>query len=102
MAQSTVAGILATAVYPIFHYDHQRIWRYRREKCSELADDIHQLVEFNAAMALETEGRTLNLETLKAGIQGVFEDPSRGFYLVGEVPQGQTQPSSRGTTFDYV
>ncbi|MCA9471732.1 MAG: GNAT family N-acetyltransferase [Nitrospirales bacterium] len=54
--------------------------------------DIPLLVEFNAAMARETEERSLNLETLEAGIQGVFEDPSRGFYLVGEIPQEQTYP----------
>ena len=44
--------------------------------------DLETIVEFNAAMALETEGRTLDLATLRAGVLSVLTDESRGFYLI--------------------
>jgi GNAT superfamily N-acetyltransferase len=47
-------------------------------------DDIEALVEFNAAMALETEHKVLDPEVLRRGVHGVFERSSRGFYLVAE------------------
>ena len=46
--------------------------------------DVPFLVECNAAMALETEHKTLDRETLTRGTQAVFDDPLRGFYLVAE------------------
>ena len=47
-------------------------------------DDLRTLVEFNAAMALETEGMTLDLECLRAGVAAVLDGDSRGFYFVAE------------------
>jgi ribosomal protein S18 acetylase RimI-like enzyme len=44
--------------------------------------DIPFLVECNAAMALETEQRQLDRAVLEAGVAALFEQPSRGFYLV--------------------
>lgn len=35
-------------------------------------------------MALETEGKDLDFETVSAGVAAVFEDKSKGFYLVAE------------------
>lgn len=49
------------------------------------AADIDFLVEFNAAMALETEAKTLVPAALHAGVSRLFAEPSRGFYLVAEV-----------------
>ena len=46
--------------------------------------DLETLVQFNAAMAKESEGRELDLETLRAGVAAVFHDSNRGFYLVAE------------------
>ena len=46
--------------------------------------DIPFLVESNAAMALETEHKTLDRETLARGTQAVFDDPRRGSYLIAE------------------
>lgn len=46
--------------------------------------DINVLVEFNAAMALETENKTLDPRTLSAGVAAVLAEPRRGFYLVAE------------------
>jgi GNAT superfamily N-acetyltransferase len=44
--------------------------------------DIDALVEFNIAMARETEDKTLDDETLRAGVVAVLAQPARGFYLV--------------------
>ena len=49
-----------------------------------LWSDLEQLIEFNAAMALETEGRVLDRDRLRSGAQGVLSAPSRGLYVVGE------------------
>lgn len=46
--------------------------------------DITALVEFNQAMARETEGRDLDATTLKAGVESVFTDETKGFYVVAE------------------
>ena len=48
-------------------------------------DDVDVLVRFNAAMAQETEGKSLDVERLTAGVGAVFEAPEKGFYLVAEV-----------------
>ncbi len=48
-------------------------------------DDIDTLVEFNAAMAQETESKTLPPEILRAGVSAVFDEPRRGFYRVAEI-----------------
>ena len=50
--------------------------------------DATVLVEFNAAMALETEGKELDRAVLEAGVLGIFEVPERGFYLVAENESG--------------
>lgn len=46
--------------------------------------DLAFLVDSNAAMALETEGKTLDCKVLERGVLGVFERPERGFYLIAE------------------
>jgi len=46
--------------------------------------DIEALVEFNQAMALETEGKHLDGETLRNGVMAVFDDERKGFYVVTE------------------
>ena len=38
----------------------------------------------NRAMALETEGKELDLERSLRGVAAVLEDPGKGFYLVAE------------------
>ena len=47
-------------------------------------EDVPFLVECNAAMALETEHKTLDRDVLTRGTRAVFDDPHRGFYLVAE------------------
>jgi len=46
------------------------------------AADVAALVEFNAAMALETEQKVLEPAVLTAGVQGLLAHPDYGFYLV--------------------
>jgi len=50
--------------------------------------DVDALVNFSAAMAIETEGRTLDTERLRRGTLAVLKSPARGFYLVAELPEG--------------
>lgn len=47
--------------------------------------DIPVLVEFNAAMAWETERKQLDLARLARGIEGPFAQPGRGRYYVAEL-----------------
>ena len=44
--------------------------------------DISNIVGFNNAMALETEGKTLDYITLKQGVSEILSDPLKGFYLI--------------------
>ncbi|QBB69120.1 GNAT family N-acetyltransferase [Pseudolysobacter antarcticus] len=50
--------------------------------------DINALVDFNAAMALETEAKQLDRDVLRAGVAGVLDQPRRGFYLLAEMADG--------------
>jgi ribosomal protein S18 acetylase RimI-like enzyme len=47
-------------------------------------EDVASLVEFNQAMALETEGKQLDSQTLLGGVEAVFDDSKKGFYVVAE------------------
>ena len=44
--------------------------------------DAERIAAFQQAMALETEGKTLDPETLRQGIAAVFQDARKGFYIV--------------------
>lgn len=46
--------------------------------------DAAALVEFNQAMALETEGKRLDHETIARGVAAVLEDAGKGFYVVAD------------------
>ncbi len=48
------------------------------------AADAAVIAGFNQAMALETEAKVLSPSVVEAGVQGLFADTSRGFYLVAE------------------
>ena len=47
--------------------------------------DIDTIVDFNAAMAMETESKKLPRAMLHAGVTAVFDEPRRGFYRVAEI-----------------
>ncbi len=49
-----------------------------------ILEDADSLVEFNQAMALETEGKKLDSQTLKSGVEAAFRDDKKGFYVVAE------------------
>ncbi|QDU78400.1 putative acetyltransferase [Polystyrenella longa] len=47
--------------------------------------DIDTLVEYNSQLARETEGKELNRETLRAGLEVLLADSTKGKYLVAEI-----------------
>ena len=47
-------------------------------------EDVDSLVEFNQAMAFETEGKTLDAQILRSGVNAVLHDKQKGFYAVAE------------------
>jgi len=48
------------------------------------SEDAPDLVEFNQAMAMETEGKRLETNILQSGVEAVFGDVNKGFYVVAE------------------
>jgi len=51
-------------------------------------EDANALVEFNQAMALETEGKQLAPDVLRSGVEAVFSDDKKGFYVVARSSDG--------------
>ena len=49
-----------------------------------IPDDAPRIVEFQQAMALETEGKTLDESLVTPGVADVFASPGKGFYIVAE------------------
>ncbi|MEP6945416.1 MAG: GNAT family N-acetyltransferase [Acidobacteriota bacterium] len=48
------------------------------------AEETDALVEFNQAMALETEGKELDPEVLRGGVAAIFIDAQKGYYVVAD------------------
>jgi len=46
--------------------------------------DAEMIAGFNIAMAQETEGKELEPDMVRRGVQGLFERPAYGFYVVAE------------------
>jgi len=44
--------------------------------------DIKEIIQFNINMAMETENKKLNKETVTKGVQEVFNTPSLGYYII--------------------
>jgi GNAT superfamily N-acetyltransferase len=53
------------------------------------SEDAGAMIEFNQAMAFETEGKRLEPEKIENGVRAVFEDEKKGFYVVAENEAGQ-------------
>ena len=51
------------------------------------SEDAAMIASFSAAMALETEGRHLDLTRLQLGTITLIETPARGFFIVAEQEQ---------------
>jgi ribosomal protein S18 acetylase RimI-like enzyme len=50
-------------------------------------EDAVRIASFSAAMALETEGRRLDLARLHDGTIALLNSPDRGFFMVAELEQ---------------
>ena len=50
--------------------------------------DLQTVVDFNARLAEESEGVRLDRGRLRAGVEAVLRDESRGFYLLAESEGG--------------
>lgn len=48
-------------------------------------DDIESIVQFQAKMAMESEGTTLDLEKVAKGVTAAMNDESKGIYWVAKV-----------------
>ena len=46
--------------------------------------DSSKIIEFNQAMAMETENKRLGTDTLSKGVEHLMSHPELGFYLVAE------------------
>ena len=63
---------------------------HRREKengfviRSASQEDVRTLIEFNQAMAMETEGKVLPDDVISNGVKRIFDHPESGFYIVCE------------------
>ncbi len=53
-------------------------------------DDVETIVTFNAAIALETENRRLDLATLRKGTLAFLGSPGYGFYIIAELPEDKS------------
>ena len=65
---------------------------------AESRDTAH-IVGFQQSMALETEGKTLDESLVGAGVDSVFADSDKGFYLVAEI--GDTVVGSLMITYEW-
>ena len=54
------------------------------------AADIEDIVRFQVAMAMESEGTALDVERVTAGVTAVMNDSNKGFYLVAKIADETT------------
>lgn len=66
-------------------------------------EDADTIVEFNRAMALETENRRLNLVALRQGVRTFLQSSKYGFYVVAELPEvnGHTPVGQVMITYEW-
>jgi len=50
-------------------------------------DDAGKIIQFNIAMAQETEAKQLNPDKVARGVRNLFSHPGYGFYIVAEMDQ---------------
>lgn len=55
--------------------------------------DWQALVDFNLAMAQETENRVLSTEDVTAGVKRLLAEEQLGFYVIAEVKSGHSETS---------
>ncbi len=49
-----------------------------------VSQDIDDLVRFNAALARETEGKALDPQQLRLGVESLMQDVEKGWYVIAE------------------
>ncbi len=59
--------------------------------------DAPALVEFNRAMARETEAKELDAAVLEAGVRNLLRQPQYGFYVVAELSDGPQPGAAIGS-----
>lgn len=47
-------------------------------------EDIEKIIDFNIQMAKETEGKTLEKNSVLEGVRAVLDNKRKGFYLIAE------------------
>jgi GNAT superfamily N-acetyltransferase len=57
-------------------------------------DDLGAIVDFNARLARESEGKRLDPDVLARGVAAALGDPDRLRYWVAEIPEGAEAPPS--------
>ncbi len=75
---------LEAAFFVMSSFDQQFAGRQINVRLAQMAD-LETLVEFNIAMAHETEGKELDLDLLREGVSSALKRDDRGFYLVAQV-----------------
>ncbi|WP_455244001.1 GNAT family N-acetyltransferase [Petrachloros mirabilis] len=63
--------------------------------------DVEEIVAFSAAMALETEGRQLDVTTLRAGTLSLLATPEHGFFMVAEALRAKSRQLVGQTMITY-
>jgi len=66
--------------------------------------DIETISAFNAALARETEARTLDAHVLRLGVEAILQDPHKGWYAVAVSHPESAQPAVIGQmliTFEW-
>jgi ribosomal protein S18 acetylase RimI-like enzyme len=61
-------------------------------------DDTETLARFGERLAQESEGKTLDAQTIRAGVRSVFKDGRDAFYLLAESKAGRPAGSLMVTT----
>lgn len=64
-------------------------------------DDLERLVVFSQAMALETEGRRLDIDRLKRGTRALLNSTAHGFFMVAERPQNNRVVGQLMITYEW-
>jgi ribosomal protein S18 acetylase RimI-like enzyme len=47
-------------------------------------DDLEQIIDFNIKIAEESEGKILDKNIVRKGVEAILKDETKGFYLVAE------------------
>lgn len=63
--------------------------------------DVQAVVEFNTALASETEGKQLERSRLEQGVKAILDDPHHGFYLIAEHVASNTAIGQLLITYEW-